>query len=257
MIITKEIAGGFVYLAAIVSKHFKINFSPDPELLKVQRLIMDILGGLKTIKFWIEKEEDVKEEEFIKYVNAFSGLIGMLLLEIGYMKEEKKFLNFFGRNEVLAKSSSPISVKWKSILYGEEEELVKWGTPGGFVEKTSMKLDSVLCDFSNYETQLEDIRCSVPDIESSIPFSYKDEMRIKKLSDFHVSDFYELAMQDPVEFGNREFIPHTLAENLVAYANIITTRSEIGTSNGMPKNKGSLQHYVDKPGDNSNLPATR
>lgn len=227
MIITKEIAGGFVYLAAIVSKLFKSNFSPDPELLKVQSLVMAIKSGLKNIKIIIEKEVDVNEEEFIEFVNAYSGLIGMLLLEIDCMKEEKKILNNFSQKKDLGYTSaiSMFSSKRKSFFSGEEEEEVPWGTPGDLVQIVEMKLDSVLGEFSKYETKLEDIRRSVPDIEKSILFPYKNELRIKKLSDFGVADFNQLAMQDPVVFGNRESLPSSLAKNLVSYAKTITVRS--------------------------------
>ena len=231
MIITKELAGGFVYLAAIVSKLFKYNFSPDPELLKVQSLVMAIQSGLKKIKIIIENEVDVNEEEFIEFVNAYSGLIGRLLQEIDYMKEGKKFLDIFSKKKDLGPSfaMSIVSPGRNPFFYGEEEEekIVPWGYSRKLVETVEMKLDSVLGEFSNYETKLEDIRCSVPDIEKSILFLYKDEMRIKKLSDFGVADFNQLAMQDPVKFGNRQSLPSSVAENLVSYAKTITVRSSM------------------------------
>lgn len=249
MIITKEIAGGFVSLAAIISYLFKKHFILDPELLTVKSLVSQVHASLKTFKHWIENEADIKEEEFIKYVNAFSESVGMLLLEISYMQEEKKFLSLFGENKDLARSSFrmptfgvPFSeeeeepVRWRLPFFKEEEEPVRWGTPDRKLRETvSMKapFESVLSDFSNYETQLEVIRRSVPDIESSIFFPYKDEMRIKKLSDFGVANFNQLAALDPVEFSNRESIPRSLAENLVSYAGTITARSEFGTHRGM------------------------
>jgi hypothetical protein len=239
MIITKEIAGGFVFLAENVSNFFKINFSPDSELLNVQIMINNIQGGLNKIKFWIEKKEDVKEEEFITYVNMFSGRIGMLLLEIGYMKEEKKITSRLARNKKLVDTSKKTGIK-RPFFLKEKTELVKQPNVGSLTDIIEMKLDMAISDFSYYDTRLEVFRCSLPDIKSSIPFFYKGEMRIKELSDFHVPNFVALAMQDPVEFGNRESIPPAVAQGLVAYANIKTIRSEIGTSNGMPPKKGFL-----------------
>ena len=239
MIITKEIAGGFVYLAYSVLELFKSNFSPDPELPKVQNMIMYIRVGLKTIKFWIEKEEDVKEKNFINYMNGFSRLTGMLLLEIGYMNEENKILKKLSRNERLVSTSSPIPLKRESMFFEEEkdEKTFKWPPSGDLKDIITMRVDSVLSAFSNYETKLDVIRCSVPyDFEKSILFPYKDEMRIKKLSDFGVVNFNQLAKQDTVEFGNRESLPISDAEILVSYAKTLTVEfgMKVGHSDTSP-----------------------
>lgn len=228
MLITPELIPGILALANTATNLLVKHFSPDLRLRKVRDLISDIHTSLKTTAFWIKDETDVNEEKFIEYMNEIAGMIGELLLEVDHMLERKNFFSRFRRNKYLTGSSSPILLKSAMPSFPLEKPV-----PVSEIQPAKPTIDSVLSNFSNIETQLNAAIAMVPNIESSIIFPYKGGMWIKNLRDFEIPDIYQLAKQDPVKLCERASISHTLAKNLVSYADAVTARPAIGTRTGI------------------------
>jgi len=130
-------------------------------------------------------------------------------------------------NRILLINDSQRSLSRYDELFSSGYHVKKFAPRFSFEDIHQIKdendIDLVIKDLSIIETQLDKASLSPlwekSEYESSIILPYRDELRVKNISDFGLpmTNIYQLSQIDPLDFSKRASLPLPLAKKLVKY----------------------------------------
>ena len=183
------------------------------EIMEVKTYFTELRGHLEEIKGLTKKGEAVDANKFIEIITDLLVLVNQFIQKI---------------NRILLINDSQRSLSMHDELFGSGYSVKKFVSPRFFFKdlpqiKDENDIDLVIKDLSSIETQLDKASLSPlwekSEYESSIILPYRDELRVKKISDFGLpmTNVYQLSQIDPFNFSKRASLSLPLAKKLVKY----------------------------------------